>query len=145
MNYEPASEPPLVCLEIPADHRFLHVVSACLAALMEGVEDIAERDAFIYNVQLAVQEACTNIIEHAYCQRAEARLEVRISMPARPRRLTVDLYDCGRPFDATHVVEPNLDEPQIRGYGLFLMRQLTDAVQYERVENRNHWQLSKAY
>ena len=38
---------------------------------------------------------------------------------------------------------PGFDEPQVHGYGLFLMRELTDGVQYERVEGRNHWQLMK--
>jgi len=151
MTAASASEPcPGVRLELPAEHRYLNVVSACLAALLEQVDDIAERDTVTYNLQLAVQEACTNIVDHAYEGRVGGRIAVEMSLSTAtaastgsPRRLTVDLYDSGQPFDESQTATPGFDEPQVHGYGLFLMRELTDGVQYERVEGRNHWQLMK--
>lgn len=139
---------PVVCLELPAEYHYLNVVSACLAALLEQVDDIAARDVVTYNVQLAVQEACTNIVDHAYAGRAGGRITVEIFLSAAtsagvPRRLTVDLYDSGQPFDETQTTDASLDEPRVHGYGLLLMRGLTDGVQYERIGDRNHWQLLK--
>jgi serine/threonine-protein kinase RsbW len=149
MTARSASEPcPVVCLDLPAEHRYLNIVSACLAALLESTDDIAERDSVTYNVQLAVQEACTNIVEHAYEGQAGGRIAVEISLwdanaAGVPRQLTVDLYDDGLPFDESQAADPSLDEPQVHGYGLFLMRELTDSVSYERCEGRSHWQLAK--
>jgi serine/threonine-protein kinase RsbW len=151
MTGRAASEPyPVICLELPAEHRYLSIVSACLAALLEQVDDIAEREPVTYNLQLAIQEACTNIVDHAYAGQAGGRIAVEISLSTSAstsagssRRLTVDLYDSGQPFDESQTATPSFDEPQIHGYGLFLMRELTDGVQYERVEDRNHWQLLK--
>jgi len=145
MKDSPASEPaPVIRLELPAEYRFLNIVSACLAALLEQVEDVAARDAVTYNMQLAVQEACTNIVDHAYDGQGGGQIAVEISLDSAPRRLTIDLYDCGQPFDESQTADPSLDEPQVHGYGLFLMRELTDSVHYERLKDRNHWQLMKA-
>jgi serine/threonine-protein kinase RsbW len=143
MTSSPARETLLVRLRVLADHRYLNIVSACLAALLERVEAVAERGAVTYNVQLAVHEACANIVEHAYNGQAGGWIEVEIFLVDAPRRLIVDLFDDGGLFDASQEPEPNLNEPQNHGYGLFLVRALVDDVQYERIKNRNHWRLSK--
>ncbi len=153
---------PLVCLDVLAEHRYLNIVSACLEALMDHVDAISERDTVTYSVQLAVHEACVNIVEHAYRDQAkdrgQGRIGIGISLGGAPRQLVVDLYDDGRPFgDASTDAHPlgrlpKSDLPQLtdlgeipdHGYGLYLMQQLVDEVQYERVQDRNHWQLSKA-
>jgi serine/threonine-protein kinase RsbW len=143
MTTSPAQETPLVRLQVLADHRYLNVVSACLAAFLERVDAIAERGTVTYNVQLAVHEACANIVEHAYNGQVGGWIEIEIFLVDAPRRLIVDLFDEGGLFDASQESKPNLDEPQNHGYGLFLVRALVDDVQYERVKNRNHWRLSK--
>ena len=149
MTATSAAEPcPVVRLELPAENRYLNVISACLAALLEQIDDIPERETLTYNLQLAIQEACTNIVDHAYDGRAGGRIAVELSFSTATsaggsQQLTVDLYDSGRSFDESQTVAPSLDEPQVHGYGLFLMRELTDGVRYERVEDRNHWQLLK--
>jgi serine/threonine-protein kinase RsbW len=139
----PVTPTPLVSIEVPADHRYLNIVSACLRALLERVDDLTDRETVTYNMELAVQEACTNIVDHAYDGQHEAHILVHMSLASNPGRVTVDLYDSGRPFDQSEVEETDLDEPHIHGYGLFLMRALADDVQYERAEDRNHWKLSK--
>lgn len=154
----PGAPSPLVRLEVPADHRYLNVISACLRALLERVDDIADRETVTYNMELAVQEACTNIVDHAYEDQPGGHILVYLSLAhnpensdpgnskpstSNPGKLTVDLYDNGRPFDESEVAETDLDEPHVHGYGLLLMRALADDVQYERAEDRNHWQLSK--
>jgi serine/threonine-protein kinase RsbW len=144
MDRSAAESASVIRLELPAEYRFLNVVSACLAALLEQVDDLAARDIVTYNMQLAVQEACTNIIDHAYEGQDGGQIAVAIALDGPPRRLTIDLYDNGQPFDASQTAAPSLDEPQVHGYGLFLMRELTDSVHYERLKDRNHWQLRKA-
>jgi anti-sigma regulatory factor (Ser/Thr protein kinase) len=82
--------------------------------------------------QLAVDEACTNIIEHGYG--GEGKGEIRLTCDAAPGELTITLQDTAQPFDPSHVPEPDLsaplDELRIGGLGLYFMRQVMDAVEF---------------
>jgi serine/threonine-protein kinase RsbW len=87
----------------------------------------------IYAVEMAVDEACTNIIEHAYG--GEERGDIECTCQVSEGELTVTLRDFGRPFDPSGVPEPNihagLEERREGGLGLFLMRKLMDEVHFE--------------
>jgi len=129
-------------LDLPASYKYLPVIGACLRALLEREQGLAQREILAYNVELAIYEACTNIVEHAYDD-AKGRLRATVTMLPDPRRLVVDLYDTGTEFDLSTVREPDLDEPQVQGYGLFLVHQLLDKVVYQRLSETNHWHLEK--
>lgn len=129
-------------LEIPATFQHLNVIDGCVRALLAGINGLPNRETLAYNVELAVHETCTNIVEHAYAHR-HGRIRAVIALSDNPRRLVVDLYDSGRSFDITAVSPPNLDEPQEAGYGLFLVHNLMDAVMYKAEADGNHWQLIK--
>ncbi len=88
-----------------------------------------EDDAF--RVQLAVDEACTNVIEHAYeGQGGPIELSCRREGP----EVRVTIHDWGRPFDPTTIQPPDLGAPlkdrQIGGLGLHFMHVLMDRVQF---------------
>jgi len=86
-------------------------------------------------VQLAVDEACSNIIEHAYG--GEGRGDIECTCHVNDDGLTVILRDHGRPFDPSLVPEPNLcpsledEDCTGGGLGLYFMRQLMDTVYFE--------------
>jgi serine/threonine-protein kinase RsbW len=86
-----------------------------------------------YAVELAVDEACTNIIEHAYG--GEGRGDIIITCEASPTGLTVILQDYGKPFNPDKIPVPNpkasLSKVQPRGAGLFLIRKMMDEVHFE--------------
>ena len=63
----------------------------------------------IYDLQLAVDEACTNIVEHAY--QGENKGEIECSCDFDQVSLTIIIRDHGRPFDPSIVSEPVLDAP----------------------------------
>jgi len=90
-------------------------------------------DSTVYQVQLAVDEACTNIIEHAYG--GENQGSIRLEIEETPAELTFRLFDLGKPFDPALVREPNLklplEEIEPRGVGLYLMRKMMDEVRFE--------------
>jgi anti-sigma regulatory factor (Ser/Thr protein kinase) len=88
----------------------------------------------IYAVQLAVDEACSNIIEHAYG--GEGRGNIECTCRVNDVGLTIILRDRGRSFDPDLVSEPN-ECPELEdddctggGLGLYFMRQLMDAVDF---------------
>lgn len=98
------------------------------AAVEAGLDD---KD--VYAVQLAVDEACCNIIDHAY--QGEGRGDMQCSVEIGKGELTVRLSDRGKPFDLDAVPPPTLNKPieelKSRGVGLFLIRKMMDNVHYE--------------
>jgi len=129
-------------LVLPASHMYsqTHTFPGrfdSLAAIGDFVTRAAEAAGLgaraVRAVQLAVDEACSNIVEHAYG--GEGRGDIECTCRVDDEGLTVILRDHGRPFDPTSVSEPNLypslDECTGRGLGLYFMRQLMDKVHFE--------------
>jgi serine/threonine-protein kinase RsbW len=85
-----------------------------------------------YAVQLAVDEAATNIIEHGYGMECPSRID--ITCVILENGLKVVIYDDAEPFDPSKVPEPalnvSLDEIKPRGLGIFIMRKMMDEVNY---------------
>lgn len=98
-----------------------------------------------YAVQLAVDEASANIIDHAYG--GECQGDIECICTVEPDALTIELRDRGQPFDPTDVAEPDLecplDDRQTGGLGLVLMRKLMDAVRFEFGDEGNTLTLVK--
>jgi serine/threonine-protein kinase RsbW len=86
-----------------------------------------------YAVQLATDEAASNIIEHAY--RGQEGGQIEITCQARSDGLVVILRDHGRSFDPQRVRPPNLkaklSRRSIGGLGLYMIYHLMDEVQYQ--------------
>jgi serine/threonine-protein kinase RsbW len=103
----------------------------------ESAEDCGLEPAAVYAVQLAVDEAFTNIIEHAYGGESLDQIECSCQMVGGD--LEVTLLDCGKPFDPSLVPEPNLtaelEEREVGGIGLYFIYQLMDDVQFSFTKN----------
>jgi len=107
-----------------------------LDAMREFVGDSARQagmdDREIYNIQLAVDEAASNIVEHAYEGIPDGTIE--ISCDPLPGTLIIELHDHGESFDPSGVgapdLEAGLDDRSIGGLGLFMMRKLMDEVHF---------------
>jgi serine/threonine-protein kinase RsbW len=84
----------------------------------------------VFQVQMAVDEACTNAMVHAY--QGDPEGEVRVCCYLEGNEFVVEVVDQGQVFDATAVPEPDLGKPiedrDIGGLGLFFMRKLMDSV-----------------
>ena len=92
-----------------------------------------------YAVELAVDEACSNIIEHAYGGENIGTIEAVCTVDSD--RLTIILKDTGKSFNPDAVPEVNaklgLDERSPGGAGVFLMRKVMDSVHYEFTSKGN--------
>ncbi len=86
----------------------------------------------IYAVQLAVDEAFANIIEHAYGGESQEKIECTCQIT--PEGLVITLRDCGKQFNPSEIPDPNLEadlqEREIGGLGLYFIRQLMDEVSF---------------
>jgi serine/threonine-protein kinase RsbW len=107
-----------------------------LDEIREFVAEIAREGGFnekeIYSLQLAADEAATNIIEHAYEGVEDADFDVTCEMDGDV--FVITMRDTGRPFNPSNVRLPNLkadlSERKIGGLGVYLMRKLMDEVHY---------------
>lgn len=139
---QPETEAAEIRLNLPAEIRFLNVLGATVTALVERIPRIAQPEQLAFDVGLAAHEVCTNIMQHAYAE-YPGRVEIVITLAPAPRRLIIEFQDTGRVFDLSSVREPDLDQAQIHGYGLFLVRALVDELDYIPAAGNNRWLLVK--
>ena len=92
----------------------------------------------IENIILAVDEACTNIIKHAYKNAPDKEIEIHIIR--NKKTFEIKIFDKGATFDPTTLRVPDLKEhlSQHRrgGLGVFLMKKLMDNVEYKFMPGR---------
>ena len=96
--------------------------------------------AVIGQVQLAVEEAVVNVMNYAYPDRGK-RGFVTVKAMSDGHELRFVVIDSGIPFDPTAKEKADttlsLEERPIGGLGIYLVRELMDSINYERVDNRN--------
>jgi len=99
----------------------------------------------VENVKMAVDEACANVIEHAYGNESDHVIEITIL--TFEDRLVVRLRDKGRKFDQETYQEPDLAtfvrQKKSGGFGVHLMRKLMDEVEYRHLDGQNETLLIK--
>jgi serine/threonine-protein kinase RsbW len=95
----------------------------------------------IFAVQLSVDEACTNIIKHAYSNKNEGVIVIRCMLSIPGNNFIVNIMDWGKAFDPTITPKPDtecsLNERKIGGLGIFFMRKFMDEVKYVRSKDMN--------
>ena len=98
----------------------------------EAARQVGFSDKDIYAIQLAADEASSNIIEHAYAGIEGGKIEIDLNISDKELKIT--MRDQGKSFDPSSVPEPNikadLSERKIGGLGMYLMRKLMDEVSY---------------
>lgn len=131
-----------IWLDIPAAAAYLHILSECIAELVERAVDVPEPSQTTYSIQLATQEISSNIVRHAYGG-ASGRIVAQLTVEPGTRRMVIELRDSGDAFDPALVPEPSLGDAQVHGYGLYLARALLDELRYEAAPGENRWRLVK--
>lgn len=96
-------------------------------------------------LRLAVEEAVVNVIEYAYPVGTEGNVEV--TMMSDGHRLKVMIVDAGVPFDPTAEKKADTtlsaEDRRVGGLGIYLVRELMDSINYERVNGHNILTLRK--
>ena len=117
-----------------------------LAAFIDEVAKEAKMDQTrTMSLNLAMEEAVSNIILYAYPEGTEGQVEVKVVI--KEDRLDFTLTDSGVPFDPTlaHMPDLTLDasERPIGGLGIYLVRTIMDSVTYERLDGKNVLSMTK--
>lgn len=120
-----------------------------LDEIREYVGDRARAAGFgekaVYAVQLAADEAASNVIEHAYEGQPNATFLLRCEYSQG--QLMMTFLDRGKSFDFSKVETPDvsadLSKRKIGGLGVFLMHKLMDEVIYKVTHSGNYLTLIK--
>ncbi|MEV8508425.1 ATP-binding protein [Actinoplanes sp. NPDC051475] len=120
-------------LVLPADHEALRGLGPWLAELV-GEPLPGDMPGLLSRIELALHEVCVNVVDHAY---GGGPGELTIAGTADDTTVELRVTDSGRAFEQHAVVAPRAGVPQIRGYGLMIVKQLVDDVDYERVDTTN--------
>jgi len=125
-----------VLLQTPGHESYLAYIRAIVA-------DLARKIGFDENevakVEMAVDEACSNVVRHAYSPDKKwcwqhRDPEIRLDIRREGDRLVIEINDHGQRFDFANYrsaeIEDRLREMKQGGYGLLIMRNFMDEVQY---------------
>jgi serine/threonine-protein kinase RsbW len=115
-----------------------------LALIREFVTSVGRQatlsDEDINNLELAVDEACANVIEHAYGHDISKEVIVRATFNEQSLRISV--IDTGHGFDPGAVLQQELDQlvadRKSGGLGIRLIKTLMDDVSYEIVPGQKN-------
>lgn len=111
-----------------------------LALIRDFTKSAARKCGFteetVDKIALAVDEACTNVIKHAYQYSPEGDIIVNINV--NHNKMAVSITDHGTNFDPSLVPEPDVKkyyrQHKIGGLGIYLMRKLMDEVNFSSVQ-----------
>lgn len=99
----------------------------------------------LYDIQLAVDEACTNIISHGYAGMDPGSIILDLAID--PNRIVVTLTDFGHSFEPSSAPVPDVNAPieerELGGFGLFFIQQSVDEMHYQVTEDGNKMILTK--
>jgi serine/threonine-protein kinase RsbW len=121
-----------------------------LIQIRKFTESVAQESGFsedeIGKIILAVDEACTNIIKHAYKYSPEGEIKITITFDSN--KLVISIVDHGNHFDPNVIPEPDIKEyykqKKSGGLGMFLIKKLMDEVVYSTTTgNKNQVTLIK--
>jgi anti-sigma regulatory factor (Ser/Thr protein kinase) len=126
---ENLSKPPPNRITVSGEFKNLKKI---LGFVQKAVRKAGFSEAENYKIQLAVDEAFTNIIEHAYG--AEKIGDIECLCEYKDPDITIQLIDFGHPFDPRSIETPNLNanlmDRKTGGLGLYFIHQLMDEVRF---------------
>ena len=126
-------------LSFPSDPRYLGVIRGSIerfAALVGFDEEDCRW------ITLAVHEALTNVIRHAYHNKHDQPVEMRLR--ERDRGMEVTLVDHGTGVKPEQLAGRDLEDVRPGGLGLHMIREIMDETLYSPLEGRNELRMFKA-
>jgi serine/threonine-protein kinase RsbW len=117
-----------VRLTIPARPEYITLGRLALTAIA-GVRPLS--DETLHDLKLALTEACTNSVKHAY---QDGSGSVDIVYELRGDRLAVEVGDAGAGFETSDTTEDDVGDLAEGGLGIAIIRALTDEVEIGKRE-----------
>lgn len=118
-----------VRLTIPARPEYITLGRLALTAIA-GIHPVS--DEALHDLKLALTEACTNSVKHAYEEGGEGTVDILYEL--QPDRLAVEVGDAGAGFEPRNADGANGGELSEGGLGIEIIRAVTDEVEIEARE-----------
>lgn len=124
-------------------HATPHEVMRAVEAFEGFAREQSIPEKIICQLQLALEECASNIVNHAL--QRDARQKFHVTFGRAGSELFIELRDKGPEFDPTAKVEkPKADEEEtVGGWGIELVRRSVDDIRYQRRDGENVLRLSK--
>jgi anti-sigma regulatory factor (Ser/Thr protein kinase) len=119
-------------IRLPSRADYLGAVRSILRGFLEECLEARLTEEQVNEIQMALQEACINVVRHAHGKVASRPLVVSITAAKDRLVLEVEDYGPGLPDRDRQPPDPDPANPREGGYGLFMMRQVMDEVRSER-------------
>lgn len=134
-----------VHLQLPSHTDYLDVIREFISKLANEAGFDEEN---VHKIALALDEACTNVIRHAYDGGDEEYVEVEAKVDRRGMTITVS--DSGRGFDPDAIETPNIEkllaQHKFGGFGLYIIKTVMDDVNFHIEPGvRNQVQMTKYF
>ena len=101
----------------------------------------------IHDVQLALDEVVTNIVEYGYDDDDEHLIDIKFIL--NEQSLKIIIIDDAKPYNILDKKDPDtsqsLDEKPIGGLGIYLVKRLMTNIDYDYRDGKNHLLLTKSF
>ncbi|MBO6033361.1 MAG: ATP-binding protein, partial [Prevotella sp.] len=125
----------------------VHEVTRLSSFMKSATGKLGVETSLARQLRLAVEEAVVNVIDYAYPKGIDG--DITIKMMSDGRILRFQIIDAGVPFDPTEKEKADTtlsaEDRQIGGLGIFLVREIMDAINYEREDGKNILTLIKTF
>ena len=125
-------------IRIPAKPRYLRVVRGAVSDFCE-LAGLSSKESNL--VRLAIDEACTNIIRHAYG--GETSQPIIMTVRILPDRIRFIMHDHGRHVNPKQLKSRALSEIRPGGLGVHLIKSVMDLFVYQERDGMNELILEK--
>ena len=134
-----------VVVQTPGDIGYLHRIREFIAG-MATEAGIGQHE--IDNIELAVDEACTNIIEHGYTA-DDPKKELTVRLEIDSSKIVLTVIDHAEPFNML-LYEPRdvsqlRDEGRDGGLGIRLIKRIMDDIDYRTIDGQNELIMTKYF
>ena len=130
-------ERPMKTITLKAATESIPEVTAFVDRELEAVECSIRAQM---QIDVAIDEIFSNIAYYAYGP-GGGDATVQFRFDASKRTVTIDFIDGGAPFDPLKKPDPNvkagIEEREIGGLGIFLVKKTMDEMRYRREDGKN--------
>ena len=130
-----------------------------ISAVIERVEEACEfvsnvarssgmTDEAVHRCYLAIEEICTNIIEHGHGFEGDHKV-IDVICEQYPNRLAITVVDDSAPFNPLAQPDPDptapLAERKRGGWGIYFVKKYMDNIGYRYEQKRNKLTIEKKF
>ena len=127
-------------LTVSADLEEIRQIGVWIRSNVSRVLSEVDVDALMPTIELVVQELAVNIVEHGYEATGDERVDderIDVELATSKDKVELTVIDQGRAYDPEAIAVPDIEDLQVSGYGVMIIKKLTSEFAVEHVGGRN--------